>query len=115
MNKAHFPVTTLGFGRRVGLWTQGCSIRCPGCVSRDTWATNESCAIEVSDLVKQLNPVAQADGVTISGGEPLDQAAVISEMLPRLRMRCGGDICFFGLPHEAIFDKFGLLSLKSTY
>ncbi len=35
LNKAHFPVTVLGPGRRIGLWLQGCTIRCRGCVSQD--------------------------------------------------------------------------------
>ena len=38
VNKAHFPVTVLGPGRRIGLWLQGCNIGCKGCLSRDTWA-----------------------------------------------------------------------------
>lgn len=108
LNKAHFPITTLGFGQRVGLWTQGCSIRCPGCISRDTWDRDERRAIEVLDLVKQLDPwLAKADGVTISGGEPLDQAEAIGELLPLLRARCRGDILLFsGYPHETIFTGY---------
>ncbi|WP_461325238.1 4Fe-4S cluster-binding domain-containing protein [Bradyrhizobium diazoefficiens] len=37
VSRIHFPVTTLGPGRRLGIWFQGCSIRCPGCISMDTW------------------------------------------------------------------------------
>ena len=40
INKAHFPVTVLGPGRRIGIWLQGCSIHCKGCVSQDTWAAD---------------------------------------------------------------------------
>lgn len=39
LSRLHFPVTTLGPGRRIGVWFQGCSIRCAGCISRDTWET----------------------------------------------------------------------------
>jgi anaerobic ribonucleoside-triphosphate reductase activating protein len=38
LNRVHFPVTALGPGRRIGIWLQGCLIRCPGCMSLDTWA-----------------------------------------------------------------------------
>jgi anaerobic ribonucleoside-triphosphate reductase activating protein len=108
LNKVHFPVRTLGFGRRIGLWSQGCSIQCPGCISRDTWETNKSSAIEVLDLVESLNPwLAKADGVTISGGEPLDQSEAIGELIPLLRTRCRGDILLFsGHLHETIFTHF---------
>ena len=37
LSRVHFPVTTLGPGQRLGLWFQGCSIRCAGCISADTW------------------------------------------------------------------------------
>ena len=36
LSRMHFPVTTLGPGNRIGIWVQGCTIRCPGCVSADT-------------------------------------------------------------------------------
>lgn len=108
LNKVHFPITTLGFGQRVGLWTQGCSIRCPGCISRDTWDADDKRAIEVSVLVETLGPwLDKADGVTISGGEPLDQAESVGEMLSLLRARCRGDILLFsGHRHETIFTRF---------
>ena len=36
LSRAHFPVTVLGVGLRIGIWFQGCHIRCRGCVSRPT-------------------------------------------------------------------------------
>ena len=38
VNRVHFPVTALGPGRRLGVWVQGCSIGCAGCLAHDTWA-----------------------------------------------------------------------------
>ena len=61
INKAHFPVTVLGPGRRIGLWVQGCSIGCKGCVSMDTWAPDASRAVPIADLVAWCKKVA-ADG-----------------------------------------------------
>jgi len=31
ISRAHFPISTLGPGLRLGVWMQGCSIRCKGC------------------------------------------------------------------------------------
>lgn len=96
INKVHFPVTTLGFGRRLGIWTQGCSIHCPGCVSRDTWDTEPSHRIALDELlVGCAGWLAQADGVTISGGEPFDQPDALRELLKQLRARCAGDLLVF--------------------
>lgn len=71
LSRIHFPVTTLGPGRRVGVWFQGCSIRCRGCISTDTWAEHGPLTSipEIVDLLRSYH----ADGVTISGGEPFDQ------------------------------------------
>ncbi len=87
LNRAHFPVTVLGHGRRVGLWLQGCSIGCAGCMSLDTWASDPARAIDVADLAawcEQL-PAGEVNGVTISGGEPFDQPAALRELLALLR------------------------------
>ncbi len=106
LRKAHWPVTTLGFGRRVGIWLQGCSIACPGCCSRDMWSSTGGATISVSDLVNWCESSAgdQLDGITISGGEPFEQAegllALVSE-LGALRQRAMNEIdllCYSGMP-----------------
>jgi anaerobic ribonucleoside-triphosphate reductase activating protein len=86
LNKAHWPVTVLGPGRRIGLWVQGCTIHCKGCVSQDTWPRDASKAIAVADLVAWCRRVAPEgpDGVTISGGEPFEQPAALRALLDGL-------------------------------
>jgi anaerobic ribonucleoside-triphosphate reductase activating protein len=96
LNKVHFPVTTLGYGRRVGLWLQGCSLRCPGCLSRDTWEARPEHWLPIPRLLEQLTAwLAQADGVTISGGEPFDQPAALLALLSGLRKKHRGDILIY--------------------
>lgn len=95
LSRLHFPVTTLGFGRRVGVWFQGCSIHCPGCVSHDTWAFGQG-ATTLDSVCAQLEPwLAEADGVTISGGEPFDQPGALAALLRWLRPHFSGDIIVF--------------------
>lgn len=86
LNKAHYPVTALGPGRRIGIWTQGCSIRCPGCVSLDTWKADRSKGIEIDALIAWCRRVGAEgfDGVTISGGEPFDQPKPLGALLDGL-------------------------------
>lgn len=83
LNKAHYPVTALGPGKRIGIWTQGCTIQCPGCVSRDTWESDRSKGMEVDDLIAWCKRVAggAAEGITISGGEPFDQPRALAKLL----------------------------------
>jgi anaerobic ribonucleoside-triphosphate reductase activating protein len=86
LNKAHYPVTALGPGRRIGIWTQGCSIHCPGCVSLDTWKPDRSKAIAVKELLTWCRHVSSnaPEGVTISGGEPFDQPRALAVLLDGL-------------------------------
>lgn len=86
VNKLHFPVEVLGPGRRVGIWMQGCTIRCFGCISRDTWAADSRFAVEVDEVLEWIAclPAGGVDGVTISGGEPFDQPEALGRLLDGL-------------------------------
>ena len=91
INRIHWPVGVLGPGRRVGIWVQGCSIECPGCVSRDTWPSPApGDRIAVSELIARIDrlvdsgPAGPVDGVTVTGGEPFDQADALEDLLTSL-------------------------------
>lgn len=91
----HFPVTTLGPGQRLGIWFQGCSIQCPGCISADTWANSRG-HTTLEDLLEQIIvSLPEADGITISGGEPFDQPDALVALLSALRKRTGADILVY--------------------
>ena len=85
ISRLHFPVTTLGPGRRVGLWFQGCSIGCAGCISVDTWDAGEG-HVPLASVVAALARFApEADGLTVSGGEPFDQPDALAALLTAWR------------------------------
>jgi anaerobic ribonucleoside-triphosphate reductase activating protein len=90
--KAHHPVTTLGPGRRAGIWTQGCTIHCPGCLSRDTWEADPATAIPVATVLGWLRSLDRVDGVTISGGEPFQQPDALRELLTGIRAWAPPDV-----------------------
>ena len=92
LNKLHFPVTALGPGRRIGIWFQGCTIGCAGCLSRDTWEARPSHVSSVDAIMDWVSEAAPDgfDGATISGGEPFQQPAALGHLLDRLAaMRSG--------------------------
>lgn len=95
LNRVHFPVTALGPGRRVAIWFQGCSIGCRGCMSLDTWA--QAAATEpLSTVFARIEAwLAEADGVTISGGEPFDQPEALYGLLLGLKARSSGSILVY--------------------
>ena len=110
LNKAHWPVTVLGPGRRIGIWVQGCSIHCPGCVSQDTWPRDKTKAIPVRDLLAWCRKVSAnaLDGVTISGGEPFEQPRALRALLDgmiawRRDAKLDFDIlCYSGMPRRRL-------------
>jgi anaerobic ribonucleoside-triphosphate reductase activating protein len=71
ISRLHFPVTTLGPGCRIGIWLQGCSIRCPGCVSKDTWDPDQGWTTVDSVIAAVQHWMPDAQGITISGGDVL--------------------------------------------
>ena len=78
IDRLHHPVTALGPGARLGIWLQGCPLACPGCMSRHTWDPAAGHDATVASVVRAWRTALAggADGVTVSGGEPLAQAAV---------------------------------------
>lgn len=95
LSRVHFPVTTLGPGRRLGIWFQGCSIRCPGCISADTWGPGQR-RLSPAQLLEQITPwLHEAEGITISGGEPFDQFDTLIRLLQGLRRLSQVDILVY--------------------
>lgn len=112
LSRIHHPVTALGYGRRAGVWFQGCSLACRGCLARDTWPADGGTSVAVDDVVDRVAEVVAAgglDGVTVSGGEPFEQPEALGELLAGLRRRTGAGVdllCYSGLPEKALRRRF---------
>ena len=75
LNRIMWPVHNLGLGRRVGVWVQGCSLACPGCVSESLWPAGGGSDTDVRRLAEWVVGQPDVDGVTVTGGEPFEQYA----------------------------------------
>lgn len=74
LNRIQYPIYNLGSGKRIGIWTQGCSLHCPGCVSQSLWSHDGGKACEAEHIAQDILKVQQHfDGITITGGEPFEQ------------------------------------------
>lgn len=72
-----------GPGLRFAVFVQGCTHRCPGCHNPES---QPACAGEVrhiDDLMDEIAANKLTQGVTISGGEPFEQAAACAEVARR--------------------------------
>ena len=88
ISRIHFPVTVLGPGKRIGIWFQGCSQHCFGCVSQDTWSQDAGELIEVDELVSSCRQMTNdnVEGITITGGEPFEQPEGLASLLAALEV-----------------------------
>lgn len=93
INRLLAPITALGEGRRIALWTQGCRLACPGCASVDTWLPGDGTDVDVDELATRIvTEIVERglDGLTLTGGEPLDQADALAELVVAVRSRLNG-------------------------
>ncbi|HEX7699712.1 MAG TPA: 4Fe-4S single cluster domain-containing protein [Kofleriaceae bacterium] len=70
-----------GPGARFVVWLQGCSLGCPGCFNPMTHSTEGGMLVEVDDLVEQLRATRGIEGLSLSGGEPMQQAEASAALL----------------------------------
>lgn len=83
-----YPVTSLGPGNRLVLWVAGCDKRCLGCISPEMQTRDAGKPVPVDALLRRILSIdASVNGITISGGEPFDQAPALVELLSALRER----------------------------
>ncbi|RUM60821.1 MAG: radical SAM protein [Persephonella sp.] len=106
INLIHFPVYTLGVGKRIGLWFQGCSIRCKGCMSKYTWEFDEKYKTDVEDVLKEIFSF-NVKKITISGGEPFDQSEALEYILKKLKKNNFNDILVYtGYEYDELIKKY---------
>jgi anaerobic ribonucleoside-triphosphate reductase activating protein len=76
MNIAHIEPQSFiyGPGCRFVIWTQGCSIHCKGCWNSEMWDFTPKREMPVTEIFKQILQYQDSiEGITLLGGEPLDQ------------------------------------------
>ena len=78
-----YPVKVLGPGNRIGIWVCGCRRGCKGCSNPELWNQKPEYEATIDEVMKLISRIAQqhpADGFTISGGEPMDQAQALAQL-----------------------------------
>lgn len=101
------PITrTLGPGQRFALWVQGCCFNCDDCIAPEWIPQQQAFMVEPKVLAQTILSVPGTAGVTISGGEPMLQAAALSELLTELRREKDlSIICFTGFTLAQLLAK----------
>lgn len=78
-----------GEGRRVVLFVSGCSHGCKGCHNAASWDADAGLPVDAELVDRILNDLKEADGFTITGGDPLYPAnrTPVRELLYRIKKK----------------------------
>ncbi|MBQ3005211.1 MAG: radical SAM protein [Clostridia bacterium] len=104
-----FPVTALGPGNRLVLWTKGCSRHCKNCANPELWDSKnakEYSPENIFNIIKNIDEKTPIDGVTISGGEPFEQIDDLLILLEMLKTITDDIIVFTGYTFEELKRNF---------
>lgn len=64
-----------GSGLRLTIFTQGCTHACKGCHNPETHDFAGGYWVDTDDIIKIATENPLLDGITLSGGDPMEQAA----------------------------------------
>ena len=108
LNRIQYPVYNLGVGKRVGIWVQGCTLACKGCISETLQPETGGQQINIEQLVNEIVKTGQYfDGATITGGEPFQQYEQLIMFSAYLKQKTGLEIYVFsGYYLEELMHKF---------
>jgi len=88
---------TLGPGKRFVIWVQGCCFNCLECASPDWIPQITANLVEPIKLADYILSIHDLDGLTVSGGEPMLQAAALGELLTYIKQKKDlSIICYTG-------------------
>jgi anaerobic ribonucleoside-triphosphate reductase activating protein len=92
-----------GPGARFVVWFQGCTLGCPGCFNPTTHAPAAGRAMPVDELIGELTRARPGiEGLSLSGGEPLQQPAAARALLDAARTLRLSTLAFSGYTIDEI-------------
>ncbi len=93
-----------GPGRRTAIFVSGCSIRCPGCQNPHLFERSAGRAMTVDEVMAAVITAKDA-GVSLLGGEPLDQAEGVAKLCAALRAQNIHTIVYTGYLYEKLIAR----------
>jgi anaerobic ribonucleoside-triphosphate reductase activating protein len=82
------------------VWFQGCTLGCPGCFNPSTHG--DGAVSDVGDVISQLRAARKIEGLTLSGGEPLQQPEAALALLDAARALGLSTLAFSGYTLDEI-------------
>lgn len=114
------PITTLGPGRRLVIWTRGCHKKCKNCANPELWSIEGAKNYPVKEIIQIARNIIcseQITGITISGGDPLEQKEDLLQLLQALSVVSNDILVYTGFTFheiESLWNNDEINSLKDT-
>lgn len=94
-----------GPGIRYVVFAQGCKHNCPGCHNPETHCFEGGYMIGIDTILQQIKTNPLLDGVTLSGGEPFEQAEAFVELAQKVKNMNLHVMIYTGYIYEEILSK----------
>lgn len=94
-----------GPGIRFVVFAQGCKHSCPGCHNPNTHDFNGGCMMDVESILDEVKKDPLVDGITISGGEPFEQAEALGELAAKAKDMGYNIMTYTGYTFESIVEQ----------
>lgn len=96
----------LGPPNRAVIWVQGCSVGCEDCILPEAWEPRHGKRVSTSEVSAWVLSRGAIEGITLTGGEPMEQAAGLCRLIDELqRQRDIGVITYTGYTLENLRSK----------
>jgi anaerobic ribonucleoside-triphosphate reductase activating protein len=93
-----------GPGIRFVVFAQGCPHRCPGCHNPKTHPFTGGHLLSAGEILRRMARNPMLDGITLSGGEPFEQALPFALLAGRARRRGYHVMTYTGYTWEQITE-----------
>lgn len=93
-----------GPGIRLVVFSQGCKHNCPGCHNPATHSFNGGDFVSIDSILERICKNPLLDGITISGGEPFEQAREFAELAHKTKLMGLNVITYTGYTYEEILE-----------
>jgi anaerobic ribonucleoside-triphosphate reductase activating protein len=91
-----------GPGIRMVIFSQGCKHNCKGCHNQHTHSFEDGKYVEIDKILSDIKNNFLLDGVTLSGGDPFEQAETFAELAREVKKMGKNVVTYTGYTFEQL-------------
>lgn len=99
-----------GPGIRLVVFAQGCRHNCPGCHNPQTHSFDGGKIVNISEILEMIDRNPLLDGITLSGGEPFEQAEAFAVLAEKVKEKGLNVMTYTGYTFEEIKENLSSMA-----